>query len=271
MKLKFSAAQRLSHAYIISADDAGGMAYARNIASAAVCSGQGERPCGVCRDCRKAMANIHPDVVTLHRIIDDKGKEKRNYVVDQVRDLIADTYVMPNEAQRKVYIIPQAETMNAEAQNAALKLLEEPPRGVVLLLCTSNPQMLLPTVRSRCAEICTHGEVKAEDNAVRVLSREFIKTVASGDRASIFKWCAANDAMEPRAAVGFIDDAYELSADMLCGRENACGMTRESVAHLNALLGKCGAYLKVNTGVKHIFGLLAVRACSAGEEERILN
>lgn len=271
-ELKYADPQRLSHAYIISSDapDAG-LKAARNIATAAVCSGSGKRPCGVCRDCRKVLADAHPDLITLHRLTDDKGREKRNYVVDQIRLLIADAYVMPNEAAGKAYIIPEADTMNGESQNAALKLLEEPPQGVVLLLCTANPQMLLPTVRSRCVEICVNSASSAGKKDENEPAREFIRIVASGDRVKLFSWCAANDSMDTRAAAEFIDSAYSLTAEMLCKREKAHGMTGGELAALNSLLGKCAAYLKVNTGVKHIFGLLAVQAISKAMEERIRN
>ena len=64
--------------------------------------------------------DIHPDVITLGRLEDDKGRLKREIGVDQIRSLSADAYIMPNEAGRKVYLIREAETMNIPAQNAAL-------------------------------------------------------------------------------------------------------------------------------------------------------
>ena len=83
---------------------------------------------------------------------DSKGNLKRDITVDQIREISADAYILPNEADRKVYIINEAEKMNLSAQNASLKLLEEPPNGAVLLLCTDNPSALLPTVRSEAVK-----------------------------------------------------------------------------------------------------------------------
>ena len=71
----------------------------------------------------------------------------------QVRALRADAYIRPNEAERKVYILENAQTMNASAQNAMLKLLEEGPAYAAFLLLTDNAAALLPTVRSRCEHL----------------------------------------------------------------------------------------------------------------------
>ena len=152
-------ASRLSQSYIIaapSADDCD--AQAARLAARAVCSGVEPKPCGKCRDCRKAAAGIHPDIIDVRRMTDDKGRPKREIMVDQVRAMAADASILPNEAERKVYVIHEAELMNESAQNAALKLLEEPPAWVVFILCTVNSERLLPTVRSRCLEIRSGGE-----------------------------------------------------------------------------------------------------------------
>lgn len=257
-ELKFCDASRLSHAYIVSApSDAEALHTAERVAAAAVCTRGTDVPCGECRACRKALSGIHPDVVTVSRLTDDKGRKKREISVDQIRAVIRDAHVLPNEAERKVYIIDEADTMNGSAQNAALKLLEEPPKGVVLLLCTANAQQLLPTVRSRCAEIKCGGEETEEDEETVKLAKAFVRAAASGDRAKLFAWCAKNETMDTREAEAFLECAGEIVADMLCLRKNDLGMSRGELTALRALIERCIAYLKVNTGVKHIFGLLA--------------
>ena len=134
----------LSHACILSGPAGSGKKTLAGLLSAAlVCSGDGEAPCGVCPNCRKALAGIHPDIVT----VEPQGRE---LVVAQIRELRADAYVRPNEAGRKVYCIRQAQSMNASAQNALLKLLEEGPAYASFLLLTDNTAALLPTIRSRC-------------------------------------------------------------------------------------------------------------------------
>ena len=78
------------------------------------------KPCGVCRDCRKVAAGIHPDLITVRRLEDDKGRPRREIVVDQIRAVNQAAWILPNEAQRKVYLIAEADKMNPAAQNAAL-------------------------------------------------------------------------------------------------------------------------------------------------------
>ena len=269
MAFRIHDAARLNHAYIISsADPALGRERAGEIAAAAVCRSPSDVPCGVCRACRKAAAGIHPDIITVRRLEDSKGRPRREIVVDQVRELAADAVVLPNESERKVYIIEDADTMNLSAQNAALKLLEEPPAGVIFLLCAVNPQQLLPTVRSRCAEIVCNGEAAPEDEETRKLAESFVKTVAKGDPAELLRWCAKNEGMDARAAAAFVDSVGNLAAEMLCLRRSDLGMRPAALRHLYALCERCGAMLRVNVGVKHIFGLLSVDAIGGnGNEE----
>lgn len=264
-ELKFGDASRLSHAYIVSSGSREeAMGTALRLAAAAVCTRGHDVPCGECRACRKAFSGIHPDIVTVSRLSDDKGKRKREIVVEQIRSLVTDAYVLPNEAERKVYIIDEADTMNLAAQNAALKLLEEPPRGVIFLLCTQNPSQLLPTVRSRCAELGSSVAESTADPETAKLAKDFIQAAATGDRVKLFSWCAGNEDMDTRALAEFLSCALEETADMLCLRADSRGMSREELMRLSELLSRCSAYTKVNTGVKQIFGLLAAEAVGGG-------
>ncbi len=259
-ELHIADARRLSHAYILAAPERSeAVSAARRLAAAAVCSSTGARPCGTCRDCRKVSEGIHPDVISVRRLTDDKGRAKKEITVDQVREMAADSVVLPNEAARKVYIIEDADLMNPQAQNAALKLLEEPPAGVMFILCAENAQLLLPTVRSRCAEqnVGT-SPVSAEDGESMALALGYFKAAASGSAARVCAFCFANEGLDTRAAADFIDSAIDLAGDMLCARRDDLGLGRERLVRLYELLRQCEAYLKVNTGVKHVFGLLAV-------------
>lgn len=268
-QLQFADAAQLSHAYILCAgarEDA--VRAARELAAAAVCSSKGRVPCGNCRDCRKAFANVHPDISYVRRPVDDKGKAKKEIVVDQVRALLADSVVLPNESERKVYIIEDADLMNVQAQNAALKLLEEPPKGVIFILCAENAQLLLPTVRSRCAEMMIKGEQRRGDNESVKLAKAYFKAVASGSAEKLVRFSFEAEDADPTSARAFIDSAIALNADMLCAREDPLTLTREQLVRIYELLRRCEAYLKVNTGVKHIFGLLAVASPIAGQPDR---
>lgn len=70
--------EKLSHAYIVSsASENARMGKAFYLAEKMLCQSEGERPCGVCRDCRKVKARVHPDLAVVERITDDKGKQKK--------------------------------------------------------------------------------------------------------------------------------------------------------------------------------------------------
>lgn len=164
-KHRLSAGRGLSHAYILAGPAGSGKhTLAGLLAQALVCSGGGEVPCGICPDCRKAVSGVHPDIIWV-------GEEGKDVNVSMVRALRADAYIRPNEAPRKVYLIPNAHTMNQSAQNALLKLLEEGPPYAAFLLLAENGGAVLPTVRSRC-ELLNLGPV-SEAEALEVLSARF--------------------------------------------------------------------------------------------------
>ena len=136
----------LSHAYILSGPRGSGRhTLAGLLAACAVCQREEEhRPCGQCVPCKKAVGGIHPDIITI------QGTEGKPISVDQVRALRSDAHIRPNEAERKIYLLEQADRMNPQAQNAMLKLLEDGPAYAMFLLLAENSGGLLDTIRSRC-------------------------------------------------------------------------------------------------------------------------
>lgn len=156
-------ADRIPHALLLEGNEGTGRhTLASHIASAAVCSGS-NKPCGNCRDCHLFSVGSHPDV----RIVSPK---KTQFTVDEIRALRQDSMTVPALAARKVYILERCESMNEAAQNAFLKVLEEPPAGVVFILLTVSAEKMLSTVRSRCItlSLCEPREEEAarylEDN-----------------------------------------------------------------------------------------------------------
>lgn len=140
-------AGRLSHAYLISGPAGSGKAtLSRLLAAAMECTGR-DAPCLSCAACRKVLSGNHPDVVTVDE------PEKKQVPVERIRKARADAFVRPNEGRRKVFLIPRAQDLGPAAQNALLKILEEPPAYGAFLLCADDPEALLPTVRSRCVEL----------------------------------------------------------------------------------------------------------------------
>jgi DNA polymerase-3 subunit delta' len=103
--------------------------------------------CGECAACRRIARGVHPDVIVLEP--GDMGSIK----IEQVREVIDRAGYRPFEGRRRVVVVDNAEALVAQAQNALLKTLEEPPSASVFLLVSSIPDALLPTVRSRCPKL----------------------------------------------------------------------------------------------------------------------
>ena len=132
----------------------GAMESAKLFAASLVCKNTESAPCTKCNACVMAKAGTHPDIYFLKPEKDKKtGKEKKNITVDQIREVTADAYTKPYESGKKVYIIEYGDDMNDQAQNAFLKVLEEPPEYAVFIILAENDQSLLQTIRSRCTNI----------------------------------------------------------------------------------------------------------------------
>lgn len=133
---------RVTHAYLFTGPAGSNKtlaAYA--LAEALICG------CGECDACRKVRRHKHPDV----HYYAPEGTV--GYLVDQVRDIVADTALAPIQASSKVYIVDRVDLMNAASANAFLKTLEEPPDDVVLILLGRTRESVLPTIVSRCSVV----------------------------------------------------------------------------------------------------------------------
>ena len=143
---------RFPHALIIEGEEGiGKKTLAKDIACALVCRGN-DKPCGECSQCKKAIGAIHPDISEYI-----PAGTANSFHVDTVRNIINDAYVQPNEADYKIYILANAHCMNQNAQNALLKILEEPPKYVVFILTTNSKSALLSTVLSRSVCVSIEG------------------------------------------------------------------------------------------------------------------
>lgn len=136
--------QRIPHAYLFSGPDGvGKQLTALMLAKALNCRTHDDDACDQCLSCHKIAEGNHPDV----RVLEPEGQTIK---IDQIRTLQRDVSYKVYEGKRKVYILDHAEALGAEAANALLKTLEEPPSDAVLILLTTNVYALLPTIISRC-------------------------------------------------------------------------------------------------------------------------
>ena len=159
---------KIAHAYMIAGADHAGKSFIANIFAASIqCEEEDadKKPCGKCHSCIQAAAGSHPDIIRIEH-------EKPNIIsVNEIREqLIADIGIKPYNGKYKIYIIPEAEKMNVQAQNAILKTLEEPPEYAVIILLCSNPAIMLSTIVSRCVRL-TMKPVD-EDVLIRYLMKE---------------------------------------------------------------------------------------------------
>lgn len=140
---------KVSHAYILNGEKSSGKEFIAKVFAMALQCEKGEaEPCQECHSCRQALSGNQPDIIRVTH-------EKPNTIsVDDIRQQVNnDVGVKPYSSPKKVYIINEAEKMTAQAQNALLKTLEEPPEYAVLLLLTANMDALLPTIQSRCVQL----------------------------------------------------------------------------------------------------------------------
>ena len=131
--------------------------------------------CGACIACRKIEKGIHPDVVTITRLVDQveqrgkrvgETKQDAKYIgIEQIRDMQMDLALRPLEGRKRIVILDDAADLSEHAEVALLKTLEEPPPHAVLLLVTPTPSALLETIRSRLQPLPFRLVARAEIEA----------------------------------------------------------------------------------------------------------
>lgn len=150
---------RISQVYILCGEEGSGrMQLAMCFAKTLQCHHRREQDglleaCGECHSCRQAESGNHPDIIPVY-----PQKESRTgaLLVDDARLIKDDVMIRPYSSDWKIYIIPHADRMNQQAQNALLKTLEEPPSYAVLILLAESTEGFLPTVLSRCVLLRLH-------------------------------------------------------------------------------------------------------------------
>ena len=142
---------RIHHAYLFTGPaHVGKTTLAVQFAQALNCDAD-DPPCGICPGCTRIAEGNHADV----RLI-SLGENAASIGIEAVRDIINSAHLRPYEGRTRVFIIAEADLLTRDAANALLKVLEEPPDDVVLILVGVSLDNLLPTVRSRCQTLYFH-------------------------------------------------------------------------------------------------------------------
>ena len=250
----------LGHAAILSGQGELAAA-ARFMAAAFQCQG-GDKPCGVCPDCRKVFKDIHPDVVT---VVDPDHK---NIAVDVLRGVVSDASVLPNEGRRKVYIFPDCSILDSKAQNVLLKVVEDGPPHAAFIFCAANSAVLLSTIRSRSTEwkLSPPAEEAAPADG---RARQLCEVICSGKAPELVGFCTEleNSKISREELKGLLSDTRDLLVSALAA---ACTGQGDALAVRLAGMGKyklstavesLGGFIRqcsYNIGVGHLLGALAV-------------
>ncbi len=191
---------RIAHAYLFCGPrGTGKTSIAKIFARMLNCTSENnDRPCGECPNCKMALNGSHPDIIEIDAA--------SNNGVDEVRNLIDKVKYAPMEGSYKVYIIDEVHMMTTGAFNALLKTIEEPPKHVIFVLATTEPNKVLPTIISRCQRfdftrvsnqdivrrlrtVCNKEGIEINDEALSLIA-----TLSDGgmrDSLSILDQCVA--------------------------------------------------------------------------------
>ena len=174
---------RLPHALLLEgSDEATRHAAAKQIAAALVCNGAGPKPCGSCAKCKKANAGSHPDLYLI-----EPEKEGAFIKVDAIRTLKAHALLRPNDGEKSVFHIREAQMMNVQAQNALLKILEEPDAHVCIILTCPSKAALLETILSRVTAYALSNEtaLDAPNEAAAETAAQLLQTWCDCDELAL--------------------------------------------------------------------------------------
>ncbi len=201
----YGAGRRLPHAVLIEGRPAeSALEFAKKVAAVALCSSKDAWPCGECRDCMKTARGVHPDLTVVLG-----GDKARSFHIDSVRAVRQEAYVKPSESESRVFLLHNVQNMTAQAQNALLKIVEEPPGTVYFVMTCENKATLLPTLLSRVSVISL-DDGGATDTEVRQKARETLDVLMQGKELDAL----ARFAPYERDRVGF--------AALLAALKDAC-------------------------------------------------
>lgn len=149
---------KIGHAYILEGiKGVGKQSTALAFAAMALCennqNGELSDSCGECKSCAMINAGSHPDVRTVTNELYEIERSSGIIAVDTIRKMKSEVYTKSFMGGRKFFIVPNADMMNVNAQNALLKVFEEPPEGTTVILLCENANKFLQTIRSRAVEL----------------------------------------------------------------------------------------------------------------------
>ena len=149
--------------------------------------------------------------------------------------------------------------MNEQAQNALLKLLEEPPKHVRFILCAENAGALLDTIRSRCIELSVRSAAQCSEPE---RSARYLELAGRGDALELLRFCRSMEELTPAELTEFVRETMSAIGTRLSFRADPGPLSGAQLMGLYELFGRALKYLRVNVGVKQVLSLISVRTLS---------
>jgi DNA polymerase III subunit delta' len=215
--------------------------------------------CGVCPACTRIARGIHPDVPIVEP--GDSGAIK----IDQVRDIVDRAAYRPFEGRRRVVIFDEADALVPAAQHALLKTLEEPPPSSVFILVTARPDVLLPTVRSRCPQL-RFRPLAADDIASALVARghseseaRAVAATADGSLGQALE-ASAGELVEARGIAQRVLEHASASQDPAGRLEGARELLAKTRGTLNSEREQLSSNLRAMASLLRDVEVLATRA-----------
>jgi len=162
-------------------------------------------PCGECESCRGIVNGSSPDVIEL-----DAASNRGIDEIRALQELQENVHLAPMAGRRKVYIIDEAHQMTKDAYNAFLKTLEEPPAHVIFVLATTEPEKIIPTVRSRCQRF-EFRPIPGPDLVARLKSVAQAESIEASDE--FFALVARKAEGSVRDALGLLEQCVAFAGD----------------------------------------------------------
>ena len=228
----------LPHAFLIGGPSGSGKStLAYEIAAALNCERQdgGTLPCGECNCCRRIYSDSFPDVKLL-----TKKKERATLGVEAVKDFREDMFLSATESEKKIYIIDDAETMTPEAQNALLKVLEEPPKSVIIILLAKECDRILTTIKSRTQYVAMSRFQDSEIENWLIKTSQEARTMKSVDPARL------------KGIILSADGRLGLAKELVTGRRSEeVEEERGEIIKLLSALSQKASYADIHAVISH--------------------
>lgn len=171
---------KILHSYMfIGIEGIGKKMIATEFAKMILCNAKNQsKPCLICKSCIEFLNNNNPDFIEIN-------PDGNSIKIDQIREMQNKILEKPIISDKKVYIINDSEKMTKEAQNSLLKTLEEPPNFVVIILITSNENLILNTIKSRCTKL--NFSKLSKEQITNILNEDISVNLLNASEGSIRK------------------------------------------------------------------------------------